>query len=261
MSVTEKLSEKKITALMHRDGVQVITYDTIDSTNNEAKRLLEQGAVAETVIAAEQQTSGRGRQGKGFYSPSGSGLYMTVVLRPKGELCDFTLITSVAAVAVSQAIRHLYGIDTSIKWVNDIYLGGRKLVGILTEAVSAGERTAVIVGIGVNITTEDFPLEIKEKATSLGVSDTSREVSRNALAAEIATRLFELCDKLPEDRSYMGYYRSHSCVLGRRIVFTEGGREYSAIAESIDDGGGLWVTLDSGERRLLCGGEISVKRV
>lgn len=256
MNASEKLDREKIKDLLCRSGAEVIVYDTIDSTNNEAKRLLAQGSVKEAVIAAEEQTAGRGRQGKSFYSPSGSGLYMTLVLRPEGELCNFTLMTSAAAVAVSETIESLCDVETQIKWVNDILIGGRKVVGILTEAISAGGETAVIVGIGVNITTEDFPQEIRDKACSVGES-----VSRNILAAEIAKRLFALCDRLPHDRSYMQHYRSRSCVLGRRIVFTESGIEYGAVAESIDDGGGLWVVLESGERRLLCGGEISVRPI
>lgn len=256
MNAPEKLDSTRIKELLCRGGARVTVYDTVDSTNNEAKRLLEQWCIGEAVIAAEEQTAGRGRQGKSFYSPSGSGLYMTLILRPEGELCDFTLMTSAAAVAVSQAIESVCGIETQIKWVNDILIGGKKVVGILTEAVSAGGETAVIVGIGVNITTEDFPQEIRSKAASVGEG-----VSRNILAAEIAKRLFALCDKLPHDKSYMQHYRSRSCVLGRRIAFAEGGIEYSAAAESIDDGGGLWVVLDSGERRLLCGGEISVKPI
>lgn len=256
--LTEALSEKKIKSLISHGKpyeVDVKAFDRIDSTNNEAKRMLAGGYKCRTVIVSAEQTAGRGRQGKSFYSPADTGLYMSVVMLPDVELCDLTFMTSAVAVAVSQAIESVCGIKAYIKWVNDIYINGKKAVGILTEAVTQGDKTAVVVGIGVNISTVTFPDEIADRAGSLGA-----DVSRNTLTAEIADRLFSLCERIENnDMSFLEYYAERSCVIGRKIIFTEGGQEYFATATGIDSRGGLVVLLESGERRTLYGGEISVR--
>lgn len=241
-----------------RRKVNVLAYDTVDSTNNVAKKLLADGAQGEYIITAQQQTAGRGRQGKSFFSPKGRGAYFTLIMYPMyqgGQAADFTLVTSAMAAAVSQSIDAVFGVRTQIKWVNDIYLDGKKICGILAEAVVKGFDTAIVVGIGINITTdtEDFPEELKDKAGSLGKS-----VDSGLLIAQIADRAFSYCDNLQAD-DIIPYCRERSCVIGKEIVFFEGGREYKAFAEDIDSRGGLVVRLENGEKRVLRGGEISVR--
>lgn len=231
-----------------------IILDETDSTNSYAKRLIAGGFEGEAVITAKHQTAGRGRQGKSFYSPEGTGLYMSLILRPDADSGQFTLLTAATAVAVCQAIEELTALTPEIKWVNDIYIEGRKVCGILCESVfREGSLDAVVAGIGINLTTADFPPELDAIAGSLGF-DKDSEV----LVQAIAGRLFKLCGSL-SDLSFMGYYRSHSCVIGKDITFTDAGIVYPAHAVSIDDGGGLWVSLENGNMRLLSGGEISLR--
>lgn len=239
---------------MKRHDIKRITLSETDSTNSHAKRLIAEGLECEAIITARHQTGGRGRQGKDFFSPADTGLYMSVVLRPSADLAEFTLITAVASVAVAQSIEKLTGLSPSIKWVNDIYVDGKKVCGILCESVfgNAG-LDAVIVGIGINLSTRSFPTALTEKAGSINF-----EGDKELFVDEIKSRLFELCDKLPQ-KDFLEYYRLHSCVIGRDITFTENGEENPAHALSIDDGGRLLVRLQNGDTKLLYGGEISVR--
>lgn len=247
------LSGERLKRLVGRKGIEVRVFDEIDSTNSEARRMLANGFAGEGMIISDCQTAGRGRQGKAFYSPAGEGIYMTVILRPDADAAGCTLITSAAAVAAAAAIEELCGIQPEIKWVNDIYIGGKKAAGILTEAISQSGGHAVIVGTGINLTTGSFPDGLRDKACCIG-----SDIPREELAAKAAKELFRLCDALP-DTSYLSYYRERSCVIGHDIVFIENGTAKNAYAEGIDAQGALEVILESGERRRLCGGEITVR--
>ena len=149
------------------NAVTVRVFDEIDSTNTEAKRMVADGFKADAILVAHTQTAGRGRMGRSFYSPAQTGAYFSILHTLDTPLCDAVAITSAASVAVMRAIRTLAGIQTDIKWVNDLYYNGKKICGILTEAVSAGESIHVIVGIGINLDTADFPEELKAIAGSL----------------------------------------------------------------------------------------------
>lgn len=234
--------------------IDVIYYPCIDSTNNECKRLLADGRQGAFLIAADEQTSGRGRQGKSFYSPPLTGVYFSLVIRPCTPLQNAVTATTAASVAVCKAVETLTPLKPKIKWVNDVYLNGKKICGILTEAVTNFEDgivDSVIIGIGINIKTIDFPSDAGN-AGSLGVS-----VSRSALIAEIANNLMHIAT---EDYSaFIDYYRSRSLVIGKRIDFIENGRVTPAVAVAIDETGGLVAELESGERRVLRSGEISIR--
>lgn len=246
-----RLDKAEIERHLNRKNVEVLVFDTVTSTNDIVKKLILQGDRTdrrEYLVAAEMQTAGRGRQGKSFYSPKGSGLYFTLAMTPKNS--DFTLITSALATAVSKGIDKVCSVETQIKWVNDIYLGGRKICGILAELIG----DAVVAGIGINITTEDFPEELRGRAGSLGGS-----IDRNVLAAEIADAAFELCGDLDGNAAeILAYCERRSCVIGRKIKFTDGGVAYRARAVALDGKGGLVVVTEEGER-VLRGGEISVR--
>lgn len=235
---------------------EVIVYDVIGSTNNEAKRICADGITHDVIIASNCQTDGRGRRGKSFYSPSKSGLYFSIILHPEITLSDATGITAAAAVAVSQVIAEATKKDPKIKWVNDVFIDNKKVCGILTEAVTDFETMnlqSVIVGIGINITTEDFPDEIKEIATSVG-----SELNRCEIVAKIFSKLKAFCDNLP-DRSFMDDYRRLSLVIGRNVSFIKNGVNHTAKAENILDDGSLVVITEKGEEMLLNSGEISIK--
>ena len=235
-------------------GLRVRVYETLDSTNQEAKRLLAAGEPCPMLLLAEEQTAGRGRRGRGFYSPAGEGLYMTLALQPRAALSQATLLTAAAAVAVAQAVEALTALACQIKWVNDVYLDGKKLCGILTEASGSFEADAlssVCAGIGVNVRTRDFPEELAGRACSLW----PRAVSRNHLAAEIAVRLLNFAADLGA-RDFLEEYRRRSLVLGKAVTFTRDGGERRALAVGIGENGELIVRYDDGREEALNAGEV-----
>ncbi len=238
-----------------RHGVDVTLLDEVDSTNNEAKRMLSDGYEGTGLVVARRQTAGRGRLGRSFYSPAGTGIYMTLIRRPREGMRQVTRVTAAAALAVCRAIESLTDLRPGIKWVNDVYLDGKKICGILSEAVTdveSGSVQSVIVGIGVNITTADFPEEIAGRVTSLGV-----ELSPSVLIAAICDSLLDLWEDL-SDPAIMEGYRARSVVIGKEIDFYAGDVKRSGVAVDIDENGGLIVNCDR-ERVVLQTGEITVR--
>ncbi|MBQ1376567.1 MAG: biotin--[Lachnospiraceae bacterium] len=238
-------------------GLEVRVFETIDSTNTEARRIAGKEGIKPVLIAASSQSAGRGRMGRSFYSPENTGLYMTL-LYPCKDARNLLSVTSKTAVAVLKGIEAVKpDIHPEIKWVNDLYLNGRKICGILAESVLDPEEQTVkgvIVGIGINLSTEDFPEDIRETAGSLG----DASIDRNRLASSVTGFLLEELENL-EDRSYLELYRERSCVIGKEIVFIEDGLKKNACAESINDDAGLVVRLENGDLVTLSSGEISVR--
>lgn len=235
------------------EGVSVYVYDETDSTNTEAKRMVQNGFLGDALLVAHTQTAGRGRMGRSFYSPNGTGAYFSILHTLHTPLCDAVAVTSAASVAVMRAIRNLTGMQTQIKWVNDLYYNEKKICGILTEATSTGESTHVIAGIGINLDTVDFPEELAGIAGSLGARiDTAELIAQ--IYREIA---FYLQD--PTSREWLDDYRAHSCVIGRRVAWTEGETTCIGIAESIDEEGALLVRDEQNELFRLHTGEISLR--
>lgn len=248
------LNGAKIKAVMKHD-IAVIHYTETDSTNTQAKRLINSGNANETLlVTAERQTAGRGRQGKTFYSPAQTGIYMSLVVHPNTMLQNAVTATTAASVAVCRAIERLTDIQPQIKWVNDVYVNDKKICGILTEAVSdfeLGLVTSVIVGIGINIKTNDFPDDV-ERAGSLNA-----DIKRADLIGAVAD---ELLDIIGGDYSeFIEYYRSHSMIIGKRINYIENGVVTPAKAVSIDETGGLVVKTENGTEKTLKSGEISIR--
>ena len=249
------LSAEKITSLLE-SGICVRVFNTIDSTNNEAKRMLESGFSGFALVAAEAQTGGRGRLGRSFYSPQSTGLYFTLIIPTCFSTEDSTLLTPAAAVAVVRVLEKISGERLGIKWVNDIYKNDKKICGILAEAVldmSRGGFAGFAVGIGINLSTEDFPEDIADIAASL-----KTDADRNEIAAGIARELFSFAKNLSA-REFMPEYRDHSLVIGKEIYFIKDGKKTNATAIDIDDDGGLTVKLENREVATLRGGEISVR--
>lgn len=253
---TIPLSKKDIQKKILRDA-RVSVFDTLDSTNNEAKRMLESGFSGYAVICAEAQTCGRGRLGKSFYSPESTGLYFTVTIPPCFPIENISLLTPAAAVAVTRALAKHTNADLKIKWVNDIYEEDKKVCGILAESVidiENGGFAGFAVGIGINISTEEFPDDIANIASSLRIYG----ADRSAIAADIANTLWELAENLSA-REFLAEYRARSYITGKKIYFIKNGEKTNATALGIDDDGGLTVKLESGEETVLRGGEISVR--
>lgn len=241
-------------------GAPIELHDEITSTNNRAKELATQGAPHGTLVLADRQSTGRGRFGRAFYSPEGSGVYMSFILRPRLRADRAVMITSMAAVAVARAIEKVAGVRASIKWVNDVYLGPRKVCGILCEAgldFESGQMQYVVVGIGVNVGFMDFPEELREKATSIA-NAWGRAVNRSRFTAELINEMNALYPQLASG-SFMAESRARSNVIGREIEVLRGEERYPATAMDIDDAGALVVRAADGSLRILQSGEISVR--
>ena len=232
-------------------GLSFFHYDTLDSTNSEAKRRAAELPLP-AVLVADAQSAGRGRMGRSFFSPRDTGLYFSY-LTDRSAPEDTVGLTAAAAVATARAIARVTGMETEIKWVNDLLLGGKKVAGILCERFAAEGRTFVVIGIGINLATAEFPVELQAKAGSLGASVGVRPHLITALSDE----LHALVSALP-DRHFMDEYRARSAVLGRRVRYTVSGESREGEAVAIDDGGGLLVRHADGSEALLASGEISL---
>lgn len=243
-------------------NIPITVYKTIESTNSEAKLLAVQNAEHGTIVVSEEQTKGRGRFGRDFFSPSDSGIYMSIILKPKLNMENAVLITTAAAVAICDAIEKFTNKVSRIKWVNDIFIGDRKVCGILTEAVTnfeSGMMESVIVGIGINVKTknEDFPLELQDTAGSI-FNDEDTFI-RNQLAAEIINNVLKISMTI-EDKSFMQIYKERSLILGEQILYKKNNNWYEGQALDIDDFGGLVVYTSDGQKITLNSGEVSIKK-
>ncbi len=244
------LSKEKICSLIN-DSVDVFVYDTVTSTNDIAKELCKDKEKC-ILVAAEGQTNGRGRQGKSFFSPKGSGLYFSMVFNTDSPAFEFTGVTCAVGVACARAIRKLTTLDAKIKWVNDIYVDDKKVCGILVQSVSEnGIVKKLIIGVGINVSTIDFPEDIRDTAASLG-----QEIDRNILTAEIANNISRLIFKDPAE--YIGEYKERSNVIGNDIRYLKDNVWHEAQASDIDSKGGL-VVLENGKTITLTSGEITVR--
>ena len=258
-SPADVLSAERITDNMSENSkkLKLIVFDSVDSTNNEAKRMIADGFKENALVISNEQTKGRGRLGRDFYSPKNTGIYMSFIFHTYLKLSDAVSVTTAAAVAVVRAIEKLTDIKPQIKWVNDVYIGDKKACGILTEAVSdfeTGSAQSVVIGIGINISTEEFPDEITETATSLNFNG----LSRNNLIAAVSDELVEICSDL-SNKSYIDSYREHSLIIGKRIDFYRNNVRYGGTAVDIDSDGGLIVRLPNGETEVLNSGEVTVR--
>lgn len=224
-------------------------FETITSTNTHAKSNPREGL---HLICASEQTAGRGRRGNSFFSPKDTGVYFSIAFSPNwGEPNTFTIA---AAVAVSHVLTKQSGKQTLIKWVNDIFLENRKICGILTEGTfdfETNQLSDVIVGIGINLETIDFPEEIANKAGSLGIS-----CNQNQLIAEITSEFFNVLAL--EKTEIIEKYTKLSLVLGKTIKFSKEGKTITAIAKSFNSEGNL-LCNNNGEEIVLKAGEISIR--
>ncbi len=234
-------------------------FESIGSTNSFLKEEAARGAPDKTVCIATEQTAGRGRLGRSFYSPKNTGLYISFLYRPDFTALDATLLTTAAAVAFAKAITFVCEKDVMIKWINDIYLSSKKVCGILTEAVTdfeSGRVESVVIGGGINITPPENGFgELSEIATSLFGSgeDCDKNALATALINEMDKAVFDV--KNPE---IISYYREKSLVLGREVEVIGHKEIKSGIASDIDDSGHLIVVSD-GKKHKLHYGEISIR--
>ncbi len=267
-------------------GQEVCSFDEIDSTNNEAKRQAEIGAPHGLLVISEVQTAGRGRMGRPWSSPAGSGIWMSLLLRPSLAPIQASGLTLVMALAIREAIVTLTGAECRIKWPNDIVADGKKVCGILTEMSAEPDRiNHVVIGVGINVTDDSFPEEIRDRAISIW-QVCGQKIQRAELVAEILKtfeRFYEHGQKIQRaelvaeilktfERFYEQYLQSGdmstlldaynaaliNCGQTVRVLDPKG--EYEAVARGIIPSGALIVEKD-GQTREIISGEVSVRGV
>ena len=235
---------------------------TVTSTNIIAKEMAAKGAKEGTVIIAREQTQGRGRMGRSFYSPNASGIYFSTILRPRLKLEDSLLITTAAAVAVAKAIEQIAQVKAQIKWVNDIFVENKKVCGILTEAslnFEGGGLEYAVVGIGINIDTKNFPEEIKQTAGSVFRNKPGQAPVSSMLVAEVLNNLADCMDSLTAQK-HLEEYRNRSFLIGKDIIVIRGTERISAKAVALDEKARLIVEYEDFSREALISGEVSVRK-
>ena len=252
----------------HRGRVAVKIWEEIDSTNNIAKS--ESDADTPALYIARTQTGGRGRLGRSFHSPADTGLYMTVAYTTTRPLSEAVRVTAAAAVAAASAIEALTKITPSVKWVNDLYLHGAKVGGILTEAVTRPDGAhRMVVGLGINLTTATFPEGLRAPATSLfspGQNEAVTPALVGALAGEITRRLLDMTTPAGSadfpggmwGEACLCDYRRRLLYKGTRVVCTQGSRSFEGTLLGVDDDYSLLVETETGTLT-LSSGEISVR--
>lgn len=263
----DRLGEAEIRARLgvtKRVGHALFCREQIDSTNDALKRAVSK-ADDGTVVVANEQTGGKGRRERRFFSPADKGVYFSVLFRPPLEPRRLLPLTGFAAVAVCNAVERTAGVRPQIKWTNDLVLNGKKLCGILTELGVEGESGAlqyVIVGIGLNVahTKADFAGELEDIATSLAI-ETGRRVSRAALAAAMIEELDELYDALlgGDTKAYLSTYRKDCLTIGRDVQLLWQNVRENVRAVGVDDELGLEIVRADGSYEVVRTGEVSVR--
>lgn len=246
----------------NRFGRGLTLLTKTDSTQTEAEKLAREGAPEGTLVVAEEQTSGRGRQGRVWHSPPGRGVWMSAVLRPEGPLTAVPQLTLLTAVAVCRAIRSVSGVEAGIKWPNDLLADGRKLCGILLEAVVEDGRVLhCIMGIGIdaNLSESDYPEELRERVTSLR-RESGLPVDRCALIAAVMNE-FESLYALYAERGFGPIrllWESLSVTLGREIVVRDARGERRGVAHGLGEHGELLMRTEDGQVSPVYSGDIEL---
>jgi len=263
MTTEKEAWQEKESSLEHRlCGIpfvqKTVELTETDSTNRIAKELAVGGAPEGTLVVAKRQSKGKGRLGRSFFSPEG-GIYMSMVLRPKISAEKALLITTCGAVAVARAIERVSGCTTGIKWVNDIFVNGRKVCGILAEAGLSGNTEYpdyVVLGIGINVKQQSVPEELKNIVGCL--EDTAQSHISNE---ELIVAVWEEFAMLYQNLStavYMEEYKARSILIGREVTVLAAEGDYRAGVTDIDKDGHLIIERDGREFGLSCG-EVSVR--
>ena len=236
-------------------------FDSLDSTNVRAKAMALEGAPHGTVVIADHQTAGRGRLGRSFHSPAGSGIYMSVILRPECPPTALMHLTCAVAVAVCDGVEDALGVRPGIKWINDLVAGGKKLAGILTElhiAAGSGLVDHAIVGIGLNCNQrpEDFPPELRSIACSVAMV-TGQPVDREVLISAIIQRIRTM--ELEQKQQILSRYRKDCVTLGKGVAVVRGDSIRHGTALDVNENGALIVQFSDGHPEAVDSGEVSVR--
>lgn len=249
-------------AFKNQEKYDISIFDTSTSTNEVIKKLAQKGAKEGKVILSHQQTSGKGRQNRSFFSPKGDGLYFSILLRPKLPLFDASLITVLAASAVTEVLEQITGTNIQIKWVNDLLIGDKKFAGILTEGsvnIEDGRFDYIVLGVGINLTTpiDGYPEYLKSKTTSLFGVEKCDIIQKSHIIANIIENIFFYYENI-KDKSFMEIYKNKQYLVSKEIdIYQNDIKIDSGIVLGVDDDGHLLV--DNGKIFCLSSGEARVK--
>ena len=257
------LSENELSSIRKTDwiGKKIYYYDETDSTNVRASRLAEEGAEHGTLVVADQQDAGKGRRGRGWSSLPGTGIFMTLILKPELNPSNASMLTLVAAMAVAKGITRCTGMEAKIKWPNDIVINGKKVVGILTEMSAQMDYVNhIVVGIGINVNNESFPEEIAQNATSL-LLQSGKRVNRAALIEAVweeFEKYYDIYLKTEDMQGLVGEYDQKLANMNKQVRVLDPKDPYEGTARGITPKGELIV--DTWEaRKLVSSGEVSVR--
>lgn len=266
MAAPDLMTEAEIKSLLHTDWVakEVLYFDTIDSTNTKAQELAEKGYPSGTLVVADKQESGKGRRGRSWVSPSGTGIFMTLMIKPDINPNNASMLTLVAALAVAKAITSVTGEDALIKWPNDIVVNGKKVCGILTEMNAQFDYiNHIVVGIGINVHNESFPEEISQMASSLMIEAGGKRFHRAQIIAETMSYFEQYYDTFLKTQDLSALVREYDELLVNRnksVRVLDPKEPFDGKAMGITPKGELIVdTWES--RKLVSSGEVSVRGI
>ena len=264
--VPDTVAEEEVASRLRteRMGRQIRYFSRIDSTNQYAKRIAEEGASDGTLIIADEQTAGKGRSGRTWVTPPSEAIAFTLLLRPKLSPDRISMVTLVMGLAVVNAVNDLYDVNAGIKWPNDVVIGGRKLCGILTE-MSAEVRQVnhIVIGVGINANLTSFPEEIKEIATSLKL-ELGHAVNRAELIARVMTefeRLYAGFEAQGDLGPVVQEYNELCLNTGNKVRVLDPNGEYNGTSRGINSLGELLVETEDGQMREVYAGEVSVRGI
>lgn len=266
MAAPDLMTEAEIKSLMHTEWVakEVLYFDTIDSTNTKAQELAEKGYPSGTLVVADKQESGKGRRGRSWVSPSGTGIFMTLMIKPDINPNNASMLTLVAALAVAKAITSVTGEEALIKWPNDIVVNGKKVCGILTEMNAQFDYiNNIVVGIGINVHNESFPEEISQMASSLMIEAGGKRFHRAQIIAETMSYFEQYYDTFLKTQDLSALVREYDELLVNRnksVRVLDPKEPFDGKAMGITPKGELIVdTWES--RKLVSSGEVSVRGI
>lgn len=266
MAAPDLMTEAEIKSLMHTDWVakEVLYFDTIDSTNTKAQELAEKGYPSGTLVVADKQDSGKGRRGRSWVSPSGTGIFMTLMIKPDINPNNASMLTLVAALAVAKAITSVTGEEAMIKWPNDIVVNSKKVCGILTEMNAQFDYiNNIVVGIGINVHNESFPEEISQMASSLMIEAGGKRFHRAQIIAETMSYFEQYYDTFLKTQDLSALVREYDKLLVNRnksVRVLDPKEPFDGKAMGITPKGELIVdTWES--RKLVSSGEVSVRGI
>lgn len=242
----------------------ILRFDTIESTNTEALNQAARGADEGLCVVARRQTAGRGRHGRQWTSPADAGLYFSVVLRPQIETRFFPLVTLMAAIAVYDTLEMLYPIECDIKWVNDIHVRGKKICGILAEAAETKKGAAIVLGIGINLKSDNFPPEISEIATSIEAETGTMpeaEILLQNLTGNLSQYYELLGGEAGTEKIRAEWTWRSSYADGKSVKVTTENEIILGATRGIETDGALRIETETGEIRVIRAGEVENLRV